>query len=191
MSSQGFRERILEIAEDGVAVANSTTQTTLLPTAKLTAALPIGYFDRVGKVLEFEFSGRISSIVTTPGTLTLALRLGSVDVFASGAMPLNVVAKSDVHWVLRGALVCRAIGAATATTLMSKGCEFVSHSVIGSPAPTAGGAGTHLLPHNAAPVVGAGFDNGSSQLINLLATWSVANAGNSIQLHAGHIDVYS
>lgn len=190
MSSYGFRERILELVEDGSALTASTAQTSILPSAKKTAALPIGYFDRVGKVLAFEFGGRISTVVTTPGTLALALRFGSVDVLASGAMSLNTVAKTDVHWKFSGELVCRAYGAGTATLLFPKGCKFESHAVIGAPAPTAGGAGMHMLPYNAAPANGSGFDNGASQLIDLLATWSISNA-NSIQVQYGHLDLYS
>lgn len=191
MASQGFRERILEVSVDGTALTNSTAATSLLPASFKTAALPLGYFDRVGRVIAFEFSGRISTLVTTPGTLSLALRFGAISVFDSGAMTLNVTAQTNVHWTLRGELVCRAFGAGTSTTLFPKGCVFESHAVIGSPAPTAGGAGEHRLPYNAAPAVGAGFDNSASQAIDLLATWSVANAANSIQLHAGSIDVYS
>lgn len=191
MSSLGFRERILEVAEDGTAVANTTTASRLMSAVRKIATLPAGYFDRVGRMLAFEFSGRISTVVTTPGTLTLALRLGSIDVFSSGAMSLNTTAQTNVHWSLKGELVARAIGDSTSTTLFPKGCEFRSHAVIGSPAPTAGGAGVHLLPYNAAPAVGSGFDNSVSQLIDLYATWSVANAANSLQLHAGHVDIFT
>jgi hypothetical protein len=190
MSSYGFRERILEITEDGSALTASTSQTSILPSAKKTAALPIGYFDRVGKVLAFEFGGRISTVVTTPGTLALALRMGSVDVLASGAMALNTVAKTDVHWKFSGELVCRAYGNSTGTLLFPKGCKFESHAVVGAAAPSAGGAGVHMLPYNAAPANGSGFDNGASQLIDLLAAWSISN-GNSIQVQYGHLDLYS
>lgn len=191
MASQGFRERILEVTEDGTALASSTTATSLLNAARKIATLPAGYFDALGKRLCFEFAGRVSTVVTTPGTLTLALRLGSVDVFSSGAMTLNTTAQTNVHWSLKGELTARALGTGTATTLFPKGCRWRSHAVIGSPAPTAGGAGTHMLPYNAAPAVGAGFDNSVSQLIDLYATWSVSNAANSIQLQTGHIDIYT
>jgi hypothetical protein len=191
MASNGFRERILEVAEDGAALASSTTQTSLLPSVRKVAALPLGYFDRIGKALAFCFSGRISTVVTTPGTLTLTVRLGSVDVFSSGAMALNTTAQVNVNWTLEGELICRAIGGGTSTTLMPKGCKFSSHAVIGSPAPTAGGGGVHMLPYNAAPAVGSGFDNGASQLLDMMATWSVNSGSNSILLLAGHVDVYS
>lgn len=191
MASLGFRERILEIAEDGSALTNSTTATSILPSSRKVAALPIGYFDRIGKPLLFEFSGRISTVVTTPGTLTLELRFGSTAVFSSGAMTLNTTAQSNTPWLLRGELVCRAFGGSTSTTLFPKACEFRSHAVIGSSAIGTGGAGTQMLPYNAAPAVGTGFDNGASQAIDLYATWSVANASNSITLHCGHIDIFT
>jgi hypothetical protein len=191
MASLGFRERLLEVAEDGAALSASTTQTSLLPSSRKVAALPLGYFDRIGKVLTFAASGRISTVVTTPGTLTLTFRLGSVDVFSSGAMTLNTTAQTNVNWTFEGELICRAIGSGTSTTLFPKGCRFMSHAVIGSPAPTAGGGGVHMLPYNAAPAVGSGFDNGASQLVDFMGTWSVNSGSNSITLHAAHVDVYS
>jgi hypothetical protein len=40
-----------------------------------------------------------------------------------------------------------------------------------------------VLPYNAAPAVGTGFDSTAAQLVDLFATWSVANAANSITCH--------
>lgn len=191
MASKGFRQRILEIFEDGAALTNSTTQTSLLPASGSgkEALIGAGFLERA-MVIAGAFSGRISTVVTTPGTLALAFRLGTVDVFASGAMALNTTAQVNVNWSLVFELVVRGTGTGTGTTLFPKVAEFKSHAVIGSPAPTAGGAGVHLLPYNAVPAVGSGFDFSVSQAIDLLATWSVANAANSIQLHAGSVDVY-
>lgn len=191
MASKGFRERILEVTEDGPALLSSTVATSLLNAARKIATLGAGYFDDPGDRICYEFAGIISNIVTTPGTLLLALRLGAIDVFSSGAMALNIVAKVDVKWTLRGELVARGLGTGTGTTLMPKSCEFISHSVIGSPAVGAGGAGIHQLPYNAALAVGAGFDNSVSNLIDLFGTWSVNNAGNSVQVKSGHVDIYT
>jgi hypothetical protein len=191
MSSKGFRERILEIETAGTALVSSTTETSLLPASQLTVKTPDGYFDSLGKRLCFEFSGQISNRVTGPDTFKFRIFLGSVAVFDSGLIPLNIVAKTNVHWKLKGELVCQAFGGGTSTTLFPKNCEFESESVIGSPAATAGGCGKLLLPFNTAPVAGAGFDNGPSQLFDLKGTHSVNNAGNSITLLAGHVDVYT
>jgi hypothetical protein len=189
MASRGFRERILEITTDGTALTNSTTPTSLLDADDKEAFIGAGELE-VGYALEFVFTGRISTVVTTPGTLTLDLRMGSTAVFSSGAMTLNTTAQTNVHWVLRGEIICRARGLTTTTTFFPKGCRFISHAVIGSAAPTAGSAGTHMLPYNTAPAVGTGVDFTASQQLDLFATWSVANASNSIQVHTGHIDVY-
>lgn len=188
MADRGIRNRVLEILSDGPALASSTTQTSLLDADDKEWFLGAGDAE-VGYIIGFEFSGRISTLVTTPGTLALALRLGSTDIFASGAMTLNIVAQTNVHWLLKGELVCRARGGTTTTTFMPKGCRFTSHAVIGSAAPTAGGAGTHMLPYNAAPAVGTGIDFATSPQLDLMGTWSVSNAANSIQVHAGHVEI--
>lgn len=190
MSSKGFRERILEVYEDGAALASSTTLTSIIPASAKEATLGAGLM-RIGRALAFEFSGRISTVVTTPGTLTLNLRIGSVDAFTSGALVLNTTAQTNVHWVLKGELVCRAVGLTTVTTLFPKGCTFTSRAIVGSPAAASGGVSTELLPYNTAPAVGSGFDFSVSQLLDLNATWSVSNAANSITLHAGHVDLYT
>lgn len=187
--SDGFRERLIAIGEDGTALSNSTTATSILPAARK-FTLPSYFFDRVGKALLVRAAGRISTVVTTPGTLALELRFGSVAVFSSGAMSLNTTAQTNVGWQLEAELVCRAIGSGTSANLMGLG-RFLSHAVIGSAAPSAGSAGIHLLPYNAAPAVGNGFDSTAAQTVDLYGTWSVANSANSIQLHQFSLDVYT
>jgi hypothetical protein len=185
MSLQTWQETLIASSVDGAAVGNTTTPTSILggtgtgaSQAKLT--LPANFW-YVGRMMKLSAHGRVSNIVTTPGTLTIDIRFGAVIVANGGAMSLNVVAKTNVPWILEWIMTCRAIGSGTTTNLMHQG-SWTSESVIGSPLPTAGGAGTHLLP-NAAPAVGTGFDSTASQTIDLFATWSVANAGNTITLH--------
>lgn len=190
MSSKGFRERILEVYVDGTALASSTTETSLLPNSSYECTLGAGRL-KIGAALAFAFSGRISTVVTTPGTLTLSVRLGSIDVFSSGALPLNVVAQTNIPWTLTGELVVRAVGTTTVTTLFPKNCIFTSRALVGVAAAGTGGATSEVLPYNAAPAVGSGFDFSVSQLVDFMAQWSVSNAANSIQLHAGSIDVYT
>ena len=80
---------------DGTALANSTVATSLLPPiAKPT--LPANYFTSAGKLFKLRASGRISTVVTTPGTLTLDVRFGSVVVFNGGAMTLTLSPKQTL-----------------------------------------------------------------------------------------------
>lgn len=176
MSLQTWQETLISAQVDGTALNTSTSATSILPAAaKFT--LPSNYF-AIGKALRITAAGRISNIVTTPGTLTMSVRLGGVTAFTGGAIPLNTTAKTNVAWWLELLLTCRTIGASTSATLMGQG-QFVSESVLSS---AAGLANDCLLPASA-PAVGTGFDSTSAQIVDLFAQWSISNAANSIQLH--------
>jgi hypothetical protein len=185
MSLQTWQETLIQSNVDGAAVTNTTTPTSILggtgtgaSQAKLT--LPANFL-YVGRVMKVTAMGRISTVVTTPGTLTLDVRFGAVIVANGGAMSLNIVAKTNVPWWLEWILTCRAIGSGTTSNMMHQGM-WTSEAVIGAPLPSAGGASSHLLP-NAAPAVGTGFDATAAQTMDLFGTWSVANAANSILTH--------
>lgn len=187
-----FLHRYLDLGAAGSAVANSTSQLTLLGgLTKMLQPLPAGYFDREGASAKWVFTGRISTLNPTPGTLNLYLMFGAIAVFDSGAIPINTAAaQTNAHWALELELVARSVGSGTSATLIGGKCSFKSHAVIGSPAPSAGGAGEVLLPYNTAPAVGAGFDSTSSQVVDLQAKWSVANAANSLRLETGYADLW-
>jgi hypothetical protein len=166
---------------DGPALATSTTETSiLLGQAKYT--LPAGFIDHAEQTLRIRAMGRISNIVTTPGTLTFRMKFGTVAVATSGALALNVAAKTNVTWILDWDLTARTVGDGTLATFMFSG-QWQSESVIGSPAAGAGGAGSHIFPASA-PAVGTGYNSTVTNVIDLTAQWSVSNAGNSIQTHS-------
>lgn len=180
MGSSIYRQPLITMQADGAAVGNTTTPTSLLlGQGKFT--MPANTIDVIGKVFKVTAAGRVSNIVTTPGTLTLDLRLGAVIAANGGAMALNIVAKTNVPWYLEWYLTARSVGSSTVATLMHQG-KWYSESVIGAALPSAGGCGVHLLP-NATPAVGTGFDSTAAQQIDLFATWSIANAGNTITCH--------
>lgn len=178
--NNGWLGQLVEAFGDGSALSNSTTETGIVP-AYCKWILDAGFFKRAGDEILVEATGRVSNIVTSPGTLTLRVKFGSIAVWDSGAIPLNAVAKTNVPWMLRGVLTCRAVGAGTSANLIGI-LRFQSESVIGSPAASAGGNGSLLLPVGA-PVVGAGFDSTVAQTADLTAQFSTANAGNAIQCH--------
>jgi hypothetical protein len=162
---------------DGAALGNTLTPTSLLlGQGKFT--MPANTIDFVGKKLRVTAAGRVSNIVTTPGTLTLDLRFGSVIVANGGAMPLNIVAKTNVAWELQWDITARTVGSTTVATLMHQGL-WMSESAVGA---VAGTMGTIGLPASA-PAVGTGFDSTAAQQIDLFGTWSIANAGNTITCH--------
>jgi hypothetical protein len=184
MSLQTWQEVMTVAYTDGAALGNSTSIVSLVPAYNLLSLPPNWWY--IGRKLHVTATGRISNIVTTPGTLTLSMYLGSVIVATGGAMTLNVVAKTNVPWYLDWTLTCRAVGATTTANLFHQG-TWTSEAVVGSPLPSAGGAGTHLLP-NAAPAVGTGFDSTAAQVLDMRASWSIANAGNTIQVHQYRVE---
>lgn len=179
MSRQTWQETLISAAVDGPALTNTVTQASIIPPeSKL--VLPGGFLAE-GTVLKLTAQGRISNVVTTPGTLLFQVLFGATAVFnnAAAAMNLNVVAKTNVTWWLEILLVCRGIGAAA--TLMGIG-QWSSESVVGSPANTAGGSGSLFIPASA-PAVGSSFDSTVAQTIDLQAKFSVATATTSLQTH--------
>lgn len=181
MAMNSWQSVLVSAQVDGTALATSTTETSILaPQAKFT--LPANYLTYAGQTLRVRAMGRVSNIVTTPGTLTFRMKFGSIAVATSGALALNVAAKTNVTWILDWDLTCRSVGGTTTATIMFSG-QWQSESVIGSPAAGAGGAASHIFPATA-PAVGTGFDSTVSNVVDLTAQWSVSNAGNSIQCHS-------
>lgn len=181
MPFQQWTGLLVSAQVDGTAVANSTTETTLLPGQAL-YTLPSNFLQYAGQALRVRAMGRISNIVTTPGTLTLRIKFGSIAVATSPAFALNTTAKTNVTWILDWDLTLRSVGSATTATFMHSG-QWQSESVIGSPAAGSGGPSAHIIPASA-PAVGTGFNSTTSNIVDLTAQWSVANSGNTLQLHS-------
>jgi hypothetical protein len=185
MSQNTWDETLFVAQVDGTALTNSTTQTSILPGAAR-LPLPANFFSYVGKTVRMRAAGRISTVVTTPGNLTFTIDFGTVaspiGVFVSQATALNIVAQTNTTWLFEAIMTCRAIGAGTTANLMTV-ASWISRASLNAPAVgTTTGVGTVLMP-DTAPAVGAGFDSTVTNVVDLQATFSVANAANSIQLH--------
>lgn len=176
MPRQSWEQTLAVASADGTAITNSTTQGSIIPTAAK-FVLPANFLE-VGSQLKLTASGRISNVVTTPGTLLFQVLFGAAGVFSPAAFNLNTTAKTNVGWWLDILLTCRSVGSGTSATMLGQG-TFSSESVVGS---AAGVSGTVSLPASA-PAVGTGFDSTASQAVDLQAKFSIANAANSIQLH--------
>lgn len=179
-----FQETLIVSQVDGTALTNSTTATSIIPAAAR-FTLPSNFFWVPGKSLRISASGRISTVTTTPGNLTLAVNLGTVAspiiAYTTGAMSLNTTAQTNATWIAQFILTCRAIGASTSANLMGTG-YWSSRAILGSAAVGSGGDGLDVQP-DTAPAVGTGFDSTITNVVDLFATFSVANAANSIQCH--------
>jgi hypothetical protein len=177
MSFNSWNQTLITQQIDGTALASSTSATSLLPgAAKFT--LPANLL-QIGMKLRVRAAGRISTVVTTPGTLTLDIRFGSVVAFNGGAMNLNTTAQTNAAWMFEADLTCRAIGSSTTANMFGVG-KFISRAIIGSAAVASGGVTITPLP-DTSPAAGTGFDSTAAQVVDFFGTWSVSNAANSIR----------
>jgi len=142
--------------------------------------LPNNYWF-IGKQWKIKLQGRISCVVTTPGTARFDLRTGpsgTIVAFDTGALNLNIVAKTTVPFDLEVDLTCRAVGTSTSTTLFGIG-KFTSEAVVGASANTAGGNGVLMCPVGA-PAVGTGFDNTAANAVDMFFTQTVATGSMTV-----------
>jgi hypothetical protein len=157
-----------------------------IPTANR-IVLPNNFF-YIGRGMKVVMNGRISNVITTPGTARYDICMGSAGttiVYDTGALNLNIVAKTTVPWFLEVLLVCRAVGTGTSTTFFPRGM-WASESYIGSPAAGVGGIGSVLAPVTA-PAVGAGMDNTAASALDVFFTQTVATG--SMTVHNYQVDV--
>jgi hypothetical protein len=180
MSLASFQETLISSYADGPTLTAAATAS-CLPTQRANYTFPPHFFVP-GKALRLTAMGRISCVVTTPGTARYDIQIGGTLCFDTLAMPLNIVAKTNVMWQLEVLLVCRAEGSGTGTTLMGHG-KWLSEASINTALPATGpGPGGQSVPYNTAPVVGGGFDNTSvSNAFAMRFTQTVATG--SMTLH--------
>lgn len=176
MSLQTWSQTLVTAQSDGPTLTAAVAATCLPSAAKYT--FPAAYF-LIGRTIRIRAQGRISCVVTTPGTARFDVRLGGIVVFDTGALNLNTTAKTNVPWWLDIDMTCRSIGSGTSATLFGF-AKFTSEAVVGAAANTAGGNGTLNAPVSA-PAVGGGFDSTSSQQLDMFFTQTVATG--SMTLH--------
>jgi len=179
--SLGYWETLVSINADGTALT-AAARASLTQGASATGArytLPGGKLSRIGDMIEVKAYGRISSVITTPGTARFDLSMGGTAIMDSLAILLDTVAgHTTVGWVLEMTGTLRQNG--TTANLMWGG-KWTCEDILGVPATAPKGCLTAILPWNTAPAVSANFDSTVSQLLDLQFTQTVATG--SCTLH--------
>ena len=179
MSIQTWQETLVYAAADGPTLTTAARASCIPTSAKIT--LPNNFFT-VGKMIKITAQGRISCVVTTPGTARFDVALAGTANGDSGALNLNTTAKTNVPWWLEIVGTCRTVGSGTSATIFWFG-QFTSEAVVGSAASTAGGNGTLTFTHGGlgATAVGAGFDSTAALTLDLFFTQTVATGSLTLQ----------
>ena len=181
MGLQTWEECLTASIVDGPTLTAAATASCIPANNLLT--LPSYYFS-LGRTLRITAYGRLSNVVTTPGTARFQVRSGpaaAVSIWDSGALNLNIVAKTNLPWLLQVMLTCQTVGTGTGTQFMAWG-TFQSECVVGSPASTAGGNGSILAPVGA-PALGSGIDNTVANQLDLQFTQTVATGSLTCHLY--------
>lgn len=183
MALYSYQETLMAHRGDGTALTAAATAS-LLQGATATRAkytFPANFFE-VNKAIQIVATGRVSTVITTPGTFRFDVRLGGTVVWDSLVInPATAAARTNVHWALEVELFCQAAGDSTTATLFPGRCVFTSDDLLANAVASAGPVGMATLPFNTAPAVGAGFNSTASQQFDLQFTQTVGTG--SIQLH--------
>lgn len=171
--------RTLMVSTSDGPTLTAAAAASMLPTNLLTT-VQAGYW-QVGKTWKIECFGRISCVVTTPGTFRINVRMGAVSVFDTLAIPLNIVAQTTVPWTGELLLTCRVAGSGTTAQLFGMG-KLRSTAFLNVPAVATGPwSGAITVPYNTAPVLGTGFDSTIANAFDMQFTQTVATG--SFTLH--------
>lgn len=183
MSRQFWSETLAWATADGVAVANSVTEAIVFPNV----TVPANYLQD-GRVLRIKASGRWSNVVTAVPTLTFRLRWGGVAgtvLAASGAVITPATATTNAIWSVDLIIQTRLNGATGTVFTMG------DLSMYEDAAPTFGTVTNYgvVSPMGSAGVAtpaAVTVDLTADTALSLTATWSAANAANTL---TGHIYV--
>ena len=176
MSSNAWCQTLISAQTAGTALTAAAAASAIPAAARF--SFPPNQL-KIGDKLQIKASGIISCAVTTPGTARFDIRFGSAVVFDSGAINLNIVAKTSVPWWLDLELTVRSIGATTTATILGQG-QWASEAGVGAPLPSAGGNAVFNVPVSGV-AVGTGFDSTASNFIDLFFTQTVATGSMTLQ----------
>ncbi len=181
MSRQSWEETLVSSQVDGPALTAAAAATCIPTQARIT--LPNNYFQSPGQQLLITATGRVSTVITTPGTIRFDIRMGAsgtIAVFDSLAiLPDTVAAHTNVGWWLDILLTLRTVGSGTSANFMGQG-KFTCEDILGVPATAPKGVLTAMLPWNSAPAVGTGFDSTAANVIDMFFTQTVATGSLTV-----------
>lgn len=182
----GVWQTLSTLQAPGTALSNTVTRTSLTTgSTQARFTLPANSIKTVGDQLLFRASGIISTVVTSPGTLTIDLALATTAVVSTGAMTLSAVAQTNTPWYMEVLMTAKTVG--TAGNFTFGGFWLSPASINVALGATGPGPGGQIVPYSGtatgASTTSAGTQDFTvSQIFDLYGTWQTANASNSIQL---------
>lgn len=117
-SMQSWRETLYAVIADGTAVT-AAAKTILVPDF----TLPANYL-YPGRMMKYTLYGRMSTVITTPGTWTHTLNWGgsggTVLASTTALAPDPTAASTNIAWYVEYLMMCRSIGSSGSAFTMGK-----------------------------------------------------------------------
>ncbi len=160
------------LAADGAQVLNTTTETIMCPDFTFAADVM-----EVGDAFKYTLLGNLSTVITTPGTITFRLRWGGVggtSLGASGAFaPDPTAASTTVTYCIEWYMVVRSVGSAGSMIAIGK----IEHNDYddASAAAIVGNLNMKLAPVSA-PAATSSLDTTTAKALSPTVAFSVATA---------------
>lgn len=181
----GFWQTLATLPAPGTALTAaaraSMTQGTNATAARFT--LPANSLKTLGDQIRVQAAGIISCVVTTPGVARFDLAMATTARMDTQALPLNIVARTNVPWRLDMTGTLTQVG--TAAVLTWEGF-WRSEAMINTPLQATGpGPGGTSVPYSGtatgASTASAAFDSTVSQLLDLYFTQTVTTGSCQLQ----------
>ena len=181
----GFWQTLATLPAPGTAVTAaaraSMTQGTNATAARFT--LPGNALKTLGDQLRCYATGIISTVVTTPGTARFDIAMDTTAKMDTTAMPLNIVARTNVPWILDITGTLTTVGTAAVLTWTG---VWLSEDMINTALQATGpGPGGTVVPYSGtatgASTASSSFDSTVSHLLDLYFTQTVATGSITLQ----------
>lgn len=192
MPTQGWNQALVTQRTAGTLFNTYTTAKTVINQQDL-YGFYANYF-QLGSKLRVKVNGAISNIVTTPGTITFQVMLGTVVAWSSGAVQLNATAHTTLPFQLDVDLTCQltntAVGGAIAKLM---GLGRLTGVMFTKTAGQTDGANTEtvMMVPVTAPALGTAFDSTISQILDFWVGFSISNAGNGVRIDQYDVEALS
>lgn len=190
MPEQHWNEAPICQENAGAAYATYTTAKTVINQQDLISLYP-GFF-RLGRKLRITVHAALSNIVTTPGTVTFQVMLGTIVAFTTGAIQLNATAHTLLPMKLVIDLTCQltntTVGGAIAK-LMGQG--VLTGVMFTKTAAQVDGVNSETVINVpvTTPALGTAFDSTISQILDFWVGFSISNSGNGIQVAQYDVEI--
>lgn len=172
----GYQETVRRLDSDGAQVLNTVTETIMLPDF----TLPMDYANG-GRQLKYILWGRVSTVVTTPGTIIFSLRWGGVAgvvVILSKAQRPKVTVSTNMAAQVEMLMHVRRSGAAGVAIGMGT-------CVMGNSIGDAAAVGEAVWPDAPAEVT---IDTSTAKALSPTVKFSVATATTAWTTHMARIE---